>query len=373
LILNIDISDFTATIPINSFEDQILDVSNNDVKINIKLNPMNFLINVHHLVDDLTFKEYCTNVQKADYDFLRDVLELYYYSRNEYSEVYSPDQFLSLSHKLIPLFRTSLQGAISYILLYYSNISPPPLPDIDNEPLPRHKGINVNSVIPDLQTRLINGLPQIVSPCFRPDISSEPAVTHGLNFPKINMIDDFLNEQVDTLDLNGLKFVKPPRDHGPNLFSQENIAYIDILHRISSQVDRHILPAHIQRFNEKAEELIITKTREKNVKKQKKMIKIPETPQNELFEPDLNHLEVNSKTHFLMFNLQIQGRLYPSLIDSGASHSIINYDIIKDLSIPIRQEKFIVNTCTGSSNNNVVGTAKLPFILIDTLDQPYIF
>jgi len=126
LILNIDISDFTATIPINSFEDQILDVSNNDVKINIKLNPMNFLINVHHLVDDLTFKEYCTNVQKADYDFLRDVLELYYYSRNEYSEVYSPDQFLSLSHKLIPLFRTSLQGAISYILLYYSNISPPP-------------------------------------------------------------------------------------------------------------------------------------------------------------------------------------------------------------------------------------------------------
>jgi len=85
------------------------------------------------------------------------------------------------------------------------------------------------------------------------------------------MIDDFLNEQVDTLDLNGLKFVKPPRDHGPNLFSQENISYIDILKRISSQVDRHILPAHIQRFNKKAEELIIAKTREKNVKKQKKL------------------------------------------------------------------------------------------------------
>jgi len=96
------------------------------VKIKIKLNPMNFLINVHQLVDDSKFKEYCTNVQKIDYDFMRDVLELYYYSRNEYSEVYKPDQFLSLSHKLIPLFRTSLQGAISYIQLYYSNISPLP-------------------------------------------------------------------------------------------------------------------------------------------------------------------------------------------------------------------------------------------------------
>jgi len=74
-----------------------------------------------------------------------------------------------------------------------------------------------------------------------------------------------------------------------------------------------------------------------------------------------------------MFNLQIKGQLYPSLIDSGASHSIINYDVIKNLSIPIRQEKFIVNTCTGSSNSNVVGTAKLQFILIDTLDQPYVF
>ena len=74
---------------------------------------MNFLINVHQLVDDSKFKEYCTNVQKIDYDFMRDVLELYYYSRNEYSEVYKPDQFLSLSHKLIPLFRTSLQGPIA--------------------------------------------------------------------------------------------------------------------------------------------------------------------------------------------------------------------------------------------------------------------
>jgi len=113
-----------------------------------------------------------------------------------------------------------------------------------------------------------------------------------------------------------------------------------ILRRISSQVDRHILPSHIQRFHKQLEELIVTKSREKNVKKQKnKIIVIPSPPQTALPKPDLNHLEVHTKTHFLMFNLQIQGRLYPSLIDNGASHSIINYDVIKDLSILIREEK----------------------------------
>ena len=164
----------------------------------------------------------------------------------------------------------------------------------------------------------------------------------------------------ENIIINAFKFPKP-KHYVPNNF--QAIPEKPIEQRIkilSEHLDSNIIDKDLQNYLDQA----MIHSTEKGLNKLKKkststtnVHTIKSKPN--MIKTSVNCTITNNPGAFRLIELRIQGIKLLALIDTGASHSIINSDIVKRLGRISQLINISVSTCNGTAANNVQGKIRL--------------
>ena len=188
----------------------------------------------------------------------------------------------------------------------------------------------------------------------------------------------------DELDINSLKFSKPRvRIENTSHSSYEDLNELTLVKDLINFLDDTFSDKEYTKYMEdsftKSKERGKEKMRTKTHKIKLNKTKVDKTSENfvhfhsNTIKPiETNNIKIefkNSSTAFRLVQTDVKGKIFHSLIDTGASHCVMNYSLAKSLDLNIRPIKIKLCTVNGDDSSNTVGIAKLPFIIRDKDDR----
>ena len=188
------------------------------------------------------------------------------------------------------------------------------------------------------------------------------------------------NARLNTPEMNSMKFAKP-RKYEPNNFeSKYKFDLEDRIHILSDRVDKHIhFDEEEDEFFEKAAQFVtahgttkLLKRNDKQIEKKKENNK-KYANQGIKTEVESNNIELTSGT-FRMIEVGIKNQCYYALVDTGASHSVINESIVFQQNIKYEPTKMKLSTANHENDtNNVTGKIEVPIIMKDERNKDKVF
>ena len=184
----------------------------------------------------------------------------------------------------------------------------------------------------------------------------------------------FIDDENDLLSVNNMKFPKP-RIKRVNDFKSENIVDdLDRLHQICRQIDQHEYTNKEKQFYENAISFVNntgrTKLNDRNKRANRKKMILEHSLTNKEEQPlDINSINLETgrfRTVKCIIGTKKQIKTH-CLIDSGASHTLINRKLIREIDcIEYENVKMTMNSA-GCQNDteNVVAKAKIKLTLRD--------
>ena len=170
--------------------------------------------------------------------------------------------------------------------------------------------------------------------------------------------------------LNTFKFGKPPKGQTNDFKSKYNFSDEERMRIICEKVDQGVIHDFEKDFYKEAQEFIIEKGKSKL--RVRNTTAINNNKKNIEDYTDQNLLEIKPGK-FKLMSIILDDYIFSALLDTGASHSLINVEVLKQLGIAWTPQKMIVSCANDKKDeDNVCGKVKLKIKLKQTNGE-YVF
>lgn len=166
-------------------------------------------------------------------------------------------------------------------------------------------------------------------------------------------------------EINVNKF-KKPRIRTQNNYITEPKSDIEVSRDICRLIDKNITDSDETEYYEKAIEFIHNKGKTKIKSRNERAEEKKKEQVKELQKPQIKINQLSfTPGEFRLVQCSIKDKKFQSLLDSGASHSCINVNIVKYLNIKYTEQHMSMSTANGKNTHNVLGVTQIELKMSD--------